>query len=275
MAKPTLTYEHGQLYDCESLTGWVEQEDGNTGETTVVNDDWFKLDISGSEGNKRYWVYGPLGLSLSSNSYPKAVFRYKTSDSSIKAQIKLVFTVGEQTILDETSSLNWAVGTADITPDKTIDHVRLYANQATGIVYYDFALICQGIFTFPFVRPGGVRLNIPDAYLSTVIPNRVGDIKEYVGEESPTIEVTGEIDTNTNWGTATVLGHPLYRAVLRRNLDAWQWFTSDLIDCKVVPSEFDLMQDSEREALRVYSLTLKQFERSGGSNYTWYERIGK
>lgn len=275
MTNPTLTYEHGVLYDCNSLSGWVEVEDGNVGTTTVENDDLFKMVITESGGNKVYYQYSPLGLGLASNTYKKIVYRYRTSDSTIKAKIDVVFTAGSQTVLAESSSTSLTTGTVTITPDKTIDHVRLYANQATGTVWYDFALICQNIFTFPFVRPGGVRLRIPDADVSIGFPGRVGDVKHYVGEDSPIIEITGEMDTNTDWvGTLNIIGEYVYRIVARRNLEEWQWFTSDLINCKVRVGDVDLFQYSEAEALRVYSLTLKQFERTSGSNFSWHERFG-
>jgi len=102
----------------------VETEDGNTAALTVVDGDIFKIEVTASVGNKvAYYSYpdegGAPDIDILSTTYPKALFRYKTSSTSIKAKIVLVFSSGTQTILDETSSTSWTTGTANITTAKT------------------------------------------------------------------------------------------------------------------------------------------------------------
>jgi len=146
----SVTYGHGFLDDCtdDTLSDWTEVEDGNVGAFTSVYDDYFKLDITSSGGNKVYYLWHSVDISPS--VYPKFVYRYKTSNTNIKAKIEAVFTGGNQDILSESSSTTWVTGSATLDTDKGgLQWIRLYANQATGQVYYDFVLVCKGIFTFP------------------------------------------------------------------------------------------------------------------------------
>ena len=96
----TLTYGYRNAYftDCDSTTGWVETEDGLTCALTVDNRDYLKLDATVAVGNKTaYYTYN--FTDFSSNTYPKFLARYKTSDNSIKAKIVLDLFAGSGSTL--------------------------------------------------------------------------------------------------------------------------------------------------------------------------------
>lgn len=269
MTNPTITHNQGYFDDCHDTTGWTETEDGNTCALTVDNDDFFNLDVTVSAGNKiAYYSYpdegGASNIAISTNTYPYAICRYKTSDDNIKAKIEFVFSdATTQTVLDETSSTNYATVAVVPTTAKTLDHVRLYANQATGHVYYDFVLMCQTNFTFPFVAPGGIWYRGHNRYPDIPIPSRIGNIPQYGGADSPFIEMTGTMDTNTDWGTPN-LGDKLYQIHRQSCTNPWQWFTSDLVNCKVVMVDWEVGQLAETPVQRVWRILLKQVSRSGG-----------
>jgi len=131
------------LDDCtdDTVSTWVESEDGNVGSFTCEHDDYFKINITSSSGNKTYYIEDNIGY-VSPSVYTTFLYRYKTSDTNIKAKIVAVFASGNQTILSETSSTTWVKGSATLDTDKgSLTRIRLYANQATGQVYYDFVLV--------------------------------------------------------------------------------------------------------------------------------------
>jgi len=142
--------------DTYIITDWQETEDGNTTTPSVTSDDWLTLTVSASGGNAvSYYSYPSEAtnhdthLSIATTTYPLFNFRYICS-GSVKAKIVAVFSdASTQTILTDTNSTTWTVGSVTLTTAKTLDHLRLYANFAEGVVYYDFTQICKGTFTFP------------------------------------------------------------------------------------------------------------------------------
>lgn len=271
MTAPTITYGHGYLTDCDDATGWVKTENGQTlAAISVDYNDVFTIEATGSAGAKiGYYSYpdegGASNINIASNTYQKAVFRYKTSDSSIKAKIALVFSdASTQSVLSESSSTTWASGSADITGSKIIDHIRLHTNKAVGYVYYDFALLTRNIFTFP--QFANVSMLGPKKTVELdILCKDAGNI-QHLGMKSPLIQLEGMMDTATGWGTPD--GEYLY--YLLRDHDRWQWFTSDVINCKVVVDSdgFRIGQDSSVTAQRVWSLPLKLYSQSSlGEDY--------
>jgi len=238
---------------------------------TVDDGDFFNINVSASAGNKiAYYSYpnegGAPDIDISTTIFTKFLARYKTSDSSIKAKIELVFSdASTQVVLAETSSTTWATVSATTTTAKTLDHIRLFGNQATGDVYYDFVLVYHGIFTFPFVSElEQLELENKTAFLES--PNRVGDIPQYLGAKSPVIQVGGVMNTATAWGTPG--GEYLLEAWLHTFDDPWQWYTSDLICCKVVPLKFIISKVKGRRQ-RVYDLFLRKYDLSSGDATLW------
>jgi len=230
----------------------------------VLYHDLFDIEATGSAGNK-IGYYELDVTNIATSIYTTALWRYKTSSATIKAKIELIFTAGTQTILDESDSTTWAHGHTTVTAAKTLDKIRLYANQDTGHVYYDFALICQGIGTFPQWHV--LQPELPNRYADIEIPGRVGDITQYLGMRSPTIRLEGPMDTSTAWGTPD--GEYLYRLFHEAHTDPWQWFTSDLINCKVTPRAFSLKQEAGSGYQRLWTATFQLYSLSSGSETTW------
>jgi len=129
-------------------------------------------------------------------------------------------------------------------------------------VYYDFILFFKGTFTFPYIRPGSVRVKLHNHYAPLGIPCKVGDIKQYMGMDDPRIFLYGGIDSAAGWGSPH--GQYLYYIFLHAHEEPWQWFTSDLGNFKVVPVDLEIEQDSEVEDLKRWRVELGMFNMAGG-----------
>jgi len=276
-----ISYLHGFSDDCYKSTGltygdWTETEAaGCTGALTVDSDDFFKIAATIMAGDKYvYYSYpneaGADNLSLKQSDYPICFWQFRCSNANIKAKIVLVDSDGTpHTMLPDTNSETWKFGSAYITSGKTVDHVRLYATSATGDVYYDFFLISK-IMTFPYVakdgKSGGIHLHLEreDGYLDAL--NRDGAIIQDGGLATPEIILEGDMDTNTSWLTSPI-GQAIY--YIMKSTDQWQWFESDLINCKVKPAMFDIYQVPGSGKQRLWTLKLREYSRSSGKNSQW------
>ena len=270
MTKPSLTYGHGYCTDCDSTTGWAEVEDGNTGTHTIRDNTFFKLAVSNSAGNKIYFVYNTSDIDISSSVYTKAAFRYVCSSTSIKAKIVLEFDDATfQTLLGETGVTSLTYGTADITAAKTIDHVRLHANQATGNVYYDFLLLHKGTFTLPFASDTE-ELELLNNYAYIKIPGRVGNITQYLGADSPIIRLSGIMDTGTGWhGAGSADGFDLMTIWKQMHSDPFQWLASDLINCQVTMPSFKISKVAGSKVARKWTLEARHYSLGTGDESIW------
>lgn len=277
---PSITYGHGFLFDYyNSSLGWTETEDGNTGTIADHIDDWIQLTISASAGNKVYYNSypdegGASNLSLSSSTYTKIYWRYKTSDTSIKAKIVLVFSdATTQTVLDEVSSTTITAGSTTITAGKTIDHIRLYANQATGYVLYDYVLICKNAFSIPNTSEGGLRFYPPPKYALLPVPTRIGDITQSMGSPSARIECGCNLDIGTWTRSGDVFAGQVFVDIAHNSKsEPWQWYNDGIRRMKVTLEEPEFIyRDDGRSIL---NLTFREYRRSSGSNETEIERLG-
>jgi len=219
------------------LSGWKEHETGTTGTFSTLYGDIFDLSVSAGVAGT-YYIENDAATSIGllTTAYPYILFRYKTSNILIKAKIEVMFTAGSQIVLDETSSLTWKTGVVALSPgvEKTVDYIKLYANQLTGNVYYDFALIYQGTFTFPDFK---VLQPIFERKIAEIpIFMRDGDTLQSLGLKSPTLLMKGDMQHGENWGT-TAYPYGEYLIYNMRD-DPWQWFTSDKINCKLLPTYF-------------------------------------
>jgi len=286
MTVPTMTY--GPKF-CSDLTNLTEVWEGTSGTWTetlnnmlvghavesILYGDILQIaaTFDGGAGVDEYCYYSYPSeaagdLDFASNDYPLFLIHYKTSGSATspgaQAKAELVFDdASTQEVLPACYSTTWAVAATEITSGKTIDHVRLYADDVgtdgTFYVWYDFALMCLGQFDLPFVDR---ILRVPMRKKMAVIeiPGRDGDIEQDLGMNSPRIRLEGTMDANT-----TTWGSP-YGSILYTNLrgsyggyhDPWQWFTSDIINCKVkiAPEGFVIAQDKTVKAQRTWSLDL-------------------
>lgn len=278
MTNPTLTYGHGFLNDMDDAADWTETESSLTCAHSSLYADVLKLEGTPNDSGDEYAYYEQNITDISSSTYTKYMVRWRTSESSngLGARVKLVFTSGTQWILGEDApefSTTWQVETGDITTGKTVDKVQLWADDypdstdsGTDQVYFDFVLLHKNTFTFPFVA-GNVELDMLNLHAKIPGLSRVGSHTQYMGMQDPIIRLNGEMDSNTDWGSPD--GEYLYYIWSHAHEDTFQWFTSDLINCKVIPNRFTIAQDSQIEALNRWSAELSMYNASSGSENRW------
>jgi len=276
----TITYGHGWLSDCNTTTGWVETEDGNVGSVSVLYDDWFIIHITSSSGNKIYYISypdegGASNLSLNSTLYTVIYYRY-LANGSAKAKIVLVFSdATTQTVLAETTSTAWKTGFAYITSGKTIDHIRFYANQAAGDVYYDFALICMSIFSFPNVGHG-LDVRLPPRYAIIPISSRIGDVTQNLGSESATVNVSCDLNRGS-WKRSGdyIDGEVFYDIAHNSYQEPFQWLDTGSEQFKVTLETPVVHRISDgRKTQRILDLQFREYSRSSRNHETHVERFG-
>ena len=282
MTKPSITYGHGWLDDCNKLTGltygdWTETDTGGLLSSAVAYDDYFILTRSAG-ATEAYLSYpdeaGANNLSLSSTTYTKFFYRYLTSGST-KAKIVLVFSdASTQTILAESSASPYTCASVTITTGKTIDHVRLYANTGAGTAQYDFALICKGIFTFPNTLYGKRFIPAPRNAIIE-IPSRVGDVIQHLGAKSARFEVSCNLDRGTWTRTGdTVKGQVFDDIIHNSYTEAFQWLTTGMgttIAEHFYQRQFKVVLDGEpvfreEDNKHILDLVFREYRRSSGSS---------
>jgi hypothetical protein len=223
--------------------------------------------------------------------------RYKTSVAAagLGLAVKLVYSDGttEWAFGTDTTpkySIGYTTETYTITSNKTLDHVRLYAKseKATNSEYIlvDFLLVCQGIFTWPFVS-GGVELEGFNNNQYLKIPSKVGNATQYLGADDSTIRVYGDIDsTGTNAAGVPLVGEgwhgrwtahdaeAFYQILHYAFGDPWQWFTSDVASLKVTLDRMRISQAKTDENLLSYELDMHEYRLGSANVETHLERFG-
>ncbi len=254
---------------------WTEVEDGNVGTLSSVYDDYFKLNITSSTGNKTYQVYRYANL-LAPTIYTTLIYRYKTSNTNIKAKIEAEFLSGTQTILPESSSTTWVTGSATLDTDKNnLDYIRLYANQATGQVYYDFILICKGFFTFPNYGHG-LEFTPPPRYARLAVPSRTGDVTQNLGSPDATVTIGCNLDIG-NWKrTGDYIDGQVFLDIAHNSSsEPWQWLDTGTEQFKATLDQLTFRRQADGNSVqRILDLTFKEYRRSSASHETYVERFG-
>lgn len=278
MTKPSITYGHHKLNDCYTATGYTKTDNGNTSTFTIADGDIFKIVVTNCAGAEETKVVNDVNIVGDTTLFTEIHWRYRTSSSSIKAKIIVTDDAAyTQTVLADESSTVWKYGKATLTPGENLDHVQLYADHATGTVYYDFWLICEGTFPFPFVSDLE-ELELVNNYANGKMPGRVGDITQYMGMDSPLIRLRGKMDMGAGWeaGTDSIPGFRLTDIALDSRKEPWQWLASDLINCKVVMPRLKISKVARSKSLRLWTVTLKHFSLSSGDadNWGWQSWLG-
>ncbi|RLC88037.1 MAG: hypothetical protein DRJ03_04005 [Chloroflexi bacterium] len=253
----------------------MESEDGNVGSFTCEHDDYFKINITSSSGNKTYYIEDNIGY-VSPSVYTTFLYRYKTSDTNIKAKIVAVFASGNQTILSETSSTTWVKGSATLDTDKgSLTRIRLYANQATGQVYYDFVLVCKGIFTFPNCGYG-LEFTPPARYAMLEIPARVGDITQNLGSPSATVTIGCDLDVGDWKRSGDYVDGEVFLDIAHNSYtEPWQWLDTGTEQFKATLDTPVFRREADgNSARRILELTFREYRRSSASNESYVERFG-
>jgi hypothetical protein len=280
--KPKISYLLGFSDDCYDTTGWSEVELGLPCTLTVEDDDVFKLEGTCDNAADEYAFYRKDITNISTNNYPTCIVRWKTSAASagLQAKIRFDYTVGTKTEVLGFST-DWTTTYITLDADKILNWIYIYADDdpntvdsGTYQVYFDFILI-GNVFEFPYVSKGGLgggcTVHIDKDYGKLDPLNFDGTIHAEGGLKAAQIILDGDMDTRTTWLTSPT-GRAIYY-VLKGNsetqIDVFQYFDSDLIKCKVVPTSFDIAQVSGSGKQRLWTLTLEQYSRSSGKASSW------
>lgn len=266
MTLPTITYGIGWQSDCPDTTGWTN--DGGAGDNigapafAAEIGDVLKLGGTCSLSTDEY-IYRLYDLTnFSSTTFNNFAIKWKTYDSSnsLGARAKVRYTVGTEWILGETVpqfDLDWHITTGTLTTGKTVDKLELWADDypdtvdsAVSVVYFDWIMFYTGTFSFPDFKVFPLGLDKKIARLE--IPGRDGDVIQDLGMKSPELVLRGNMQSGESWGTP--LGEYMY--YMLRETGKWQWFTSDMVNCQVVPTYFGPSQDVSSGQQRLWELRL-------------------
>jgi len=273
MTEPTITYGHGKLYDFDTVSGWTEHEDGQTGSFSVSNNDMVDIYITGTGGNAEYYIDNNVNLGLMTLTHKYIRYRYRTSDTNIKAKIVVEFNdATTQEILADASSTTWVTGVLALTTLKTVDHIRLYADHAVGHVYYDYVLIYEDTFTFPNAESITV---LPSTDLArTAYAGRVGRAPQTMGADDTKILINVDLDAG-DWKRTgdTIAGEVFFDIAHNGSVDeAWQWLTTGhghAFKARLETPQF--IYSNNRHLL---TLTLYEYRLGSADDETYKERFG-
>jgi hypothetical protein len=256
------------------LSAWQLIEDGQTLSTPVESEnDYVKLTASASAGNEAGYIQTPNtnsadNINISTTVYTKARFRYKTSDANIKAKIIFDYGAGgTQEVLADASSTSFTVGTADLTTAKTLDHIRLHADHATGDVYYDYVLVYKGDFTFPNVGLG-INGTIPTTTPRIGIPGRQTRVANNMGSDDFTLRMRCDLTQGT-WTRSgdSQPGQVFYDIAGESPSEPWQWLDTEREQMKVTLDPPLFTRDGSPETLTdQMDLLFYEYRLSDGDN---------
>lgn len=186
------------------------------------------------------------------------------------------FQSGSQTVLSESSSTTWVIGSATLDADKgDLWGLSLYANQATGQVYYDFILVCKGIFTFPNCGYG-LEFTPPARYAMLEPPGRIGDITQNLGSPSATVTIGCDLDIG-DWKRSGdhVDGEVFLDIAHNSRSEPWQWLDTGTEQFKATLDTPVFRRESNGNSVRrILDLTFREYRRSSASHASYVERFG-
>jgi len=195
-AFPTFSDGIGFTYEGDRESGgaegtWTEHDGGSTvtisvnsernlyfNQTVFVGDSYTETETAGAD------------LGLSTTLYPKIRFRYKTSGNAT-AKIRVTGAGYAQTVLAETASSTWTVGTATLTAANTLDHIYLYCCDGTGTVTYDYVQIYSGMYILPNCVSMSPPFMVNDS--DTQMPMRLGTSTQALGTQSMEIRMVCDL----------------------------------------------------------------------------------
>ncbi len=277
MTAPSITYGHGKLED-----SWATLSDdytftsgGSTGTYGVTTTQNLYIDISAYVGDA--YLTNDDNFTIDTTLYPYILFRYYTTGS---AKCKIVATFSDavtQTVLDKTaSSGTWTYAKVTLTPAKILDHLSFYcAESATGLVYYDFFLVCAGVFSFP--QYSTVSYNMRNRYSNTEVPSRIGRRKAWMGADELIVSIEGDVDSSrTGWkrtldtNAAQVLEDIHHKA----SSEAWQWLITDRAQFKAVMENLIINERQDQDYLYAFQALFSEYRLSDASNDSLKNRLG-
>lgn len=250
---------------------------------SIIHDDYLKVEAVFDNGATNEYVYYEKDISnLSSDIYTRWLLRCKTSVSANGANIiaSLVFTAGDpQTIVTDTYSTEWTVLSGTVTSGKTIDKIRVFANDdgtdGTFSVEFDFVLLHKGTFTFPNVG-GGLEVSFPPRYAVIPVFGRVGDITQGGGSELATVRASCDLDIG-NWKRTgdVVDGEVVYDISHNTSTEPWQWLDTGYEQFKATLETPRIRRESDgNRTSHILDLTFREYRLSDASNESYVERFG-
>jgi hypothetical protein len=297
LTKPTITFGHNFLDDCNSTTGWSLTDVGLAAAVTVENGDVFRITGTCGDGGDEYAYYAKDVTNFLVLASTKLLVRWRTSVAAngLQARVRVTYTAGAPTDTALGFSTAWTVTTISLAAEvgRTIDTVLLFADDnpdaiaaGTFTVDFDFVLICQGVFAFPFVS-GGIDLEGFNNNQYLKIPGKVGNATQYLGGDDSTIRVWGDIDTTgvdaagvpipgAGWhGIWTTHDGEVFYQILDSGFsEPWNWFTSDVCSLKVTLDRMRISQARSNENLLSYELDMHEYRLGSASAETNLERFG-
>lgn len=276
-AKPSITHTQGFLDDCNDVTGWVQTDSGLGATLAVENDDYFKMTGTPDAAGDEYTYYEKDVTNISCLVYPQLLVRWKTSVAvaGLQAKISAIYTAGQT---DTTLGFSTAWKTTIIVLDttKTLDKIRVYADDnpdtlaaGTFSVYFDFIMVCN-IFTFPNCE-GGLVFTPSSRDTAVQIPSRIGDVDQYVGADSATVDCSCNLDVG-NWKRTldTVNGEVFMDIAHNSYKEPFQWLTTGTEQFKATLATPKFRRGKDHTV----DLSFKEFRRCNGNLETYSERFG-
>jgi hypothetical protein len=193
---PYVSYGDDWIYEGDTLTGgvggtWdVTNHKGDAADSYAVNSD-NNLVITTTTANDTY-THNGTAIALSSTTYTKIRWRYKTTGSAT-AKIIIEFSdASTQTVLSETAGSTWTTGSATVTTAKTINYVRLYGCDGAGTTTYDFVQIYMANYILPNTISMDQRFTSNDAYIG--VPGRQGEVTQALGTQLLEVRMVHDTD---------------------------------------------------------------------------------
>jgi len=292
MVSTTYGYKNGYMKDCDDTTGWAKQDSADpltSPALAIDSKQYFK--ISGTpDAVADEWVAYYLDITnFSSDVYTKYLVRWKTSASAngLGARAKLVFTSGEQDLLESSGvpqySTTWTVKSGTVTAGKTIDSVQFIADDypnsvASGTydVYFDFMLIHKDTFTFPYGP--SIEFSLPPKYAILSMPGRVGNVTQNLGSSLATVRIYSNLDMKTaSWKRTGdyVEGEVFYDIAHNSDSEPWQWLDTGKEQFKVTLEDPMFRRiDQGGKVTQLYNLLFREYRLGDASGETYVERFG-
>jgi hypothetical protein len=275
LTAPTITYGHGFLDDYWNTLSNYTLTTGGGSTVTATQDSNKNLDLNCTVYGADSYFTNNTNLGLATLIYTTVLYAVKTTGSA-KAKIIATFSdASTQTILAATSFTSWTVGSATLTSAKILDHLSFYQTTATGHVYYDFALVCKGIFTFPQYTK--LTWSMKNRYNNTQAPSRLGRRKAWMGADETVVMIDGDVDANrATWKRSLYyIAADVFNDIHHNaSSEPWQFFKSDRGQFKAVVEELTFTEAPDNHYLAVFAMTISEYSASNLNMYTLQERIG-
>ena len=274
MTLPTLTYLQGLNIDCDNDTGWTRSHSGlPDAALTVVNSNIFKMTGTCDAATEEYAYWEKDVTDFSSTTYNKWMLKWRTSVASSGLGAKVVVEyddASEEAIFGYTPQFSdsWALETGTLTTGKTVDKIQFHMNDHPNSVdsgaysvYYDFLIFYNDTFTFPYFK-NLYPLKLHNNYATIKPPGKMGVIHQYMGMDNIQLELTGDMMSGETWGGSNMTyGEYITLMFMEASTIPFQWLTSDLINCKVIPVDFEVGQQEGEDNQRQWRLILEEYSK--------------